>query len=173
MLDKYHPCEEDKKVETYDEARLEIIALKGTIRFYKVLLEESRKALLSSREHRTNRNGFIFDRSVKTFVRFLNNGPNVLDILQAFPEDKQEHLSRRLESMLNRTNDYQTVILNFYNYLDHTNKKLLLAWIRQWEIDRDQEDGEIADIEWLQAEQAEYDRNNPDPSLDLDDGIPF
>jgi hypothetical protein len=171
------PCQD------LDKARLEIISLKGTIRFQKVLLDDAKKALLSSREHRANRNGFIFDRSVKTFVRFLFNGPNILDILQAFPEGKRDHLSRRLETMVNRNENsvydvsasmgYQDVILNFYTYLDHTNKKLLLAWIRQWEIDRDRENGEIADIEWLQAEQAEYDRNNPDPSLDLDDGIPF
>jgi len=74
---------------------------------------------------------------VKTFVRFLNNGPYFLDVLQAFPESSQEHLRQRLTSLAEDSNSYVDLMVAFYTYLDTPNKRLFLSYIEAWAIDRD------------------------------------
>ena len=75
---------------------------------------------------------------VVIFVRFLNNGPHLYDILEAFPQHERHYLRKKLEMYdpglaFPTTEDgspsYVQTLIRFWSYLDDTNKAILWTYI--------------------------------------------
>lgn len=81
---------------------------------------------------------------VAIFVRFLNNGPHLYDLLEAFREVDQEYLGRKLKMFKEHSDEYVhpdtpsyvSTLIRFWSYLDSKNKARLWAYIAQRDAER-------------------------------------
>ena len=73
---------------------------------------------------------------VIVFVRFLNNGPHLFDILAAFREVDQTYLGRKLKMFGDGSPSYVLTLIRFWTYLDSKNKARLWAYIMQRDAER-------------------------------------